>query len=100
MPDCCTTTALRLPAELAPSLVQRITILLDQVALTRSPAVTPEPPRRPPRCVVCHRTGKLGGHHGASGSIEWIHRSCHRRLHQRGRPGAEVARSGSEPVRW
>jgi len=35
------------------------------------------------RCVVCHQGGKLGGHHCAEDTVEWIHKSCHRRLHQR-----------------
>ncbi len=79
------TAAPRIPSELAPSLVDRLRQLLAEV-----PPAEPRPRivdafRHDPRCVVCYRSGKLGGHHNADGEIEWIHCKCHRRLHRRGR---------------
>lgn len=76
--------AVVLPEQLAPALVARVRTLLAEVTLAAVPP--PRPPRRraddAPRCVVCHRPGKLGGHHATDGSVQWIHRSCHRRLHR------------------
>ena len=80
-----TTTAVHLPADLAPSLAARLLRLLDEVTLTHAPAIELAVPDDRHRCVVCHRSGKLGGHHAADGRIQWIHRRCHRRLHRSGR---------------
>ena len=79
------TTTVQLPADLAPSLAERLLRLLSEVTLTRAPDIEPAVPSDRHRCVVCHRSGKLGGHHAADGRIQWIHRSCHRRLHRSGR---------------
>ena len=76
-----------LPDQLAPALAERVHRLLAQVRTT----TTPRPPharrddRAAPRCSVCHQGGPLGGHHEPDGSVVWIHRSCHRRLHARHR---------------
>lgn len=80
--------SLALPEQLAPALIHRIEMLLAEVPLadrrvSASHQVTPSRTTTPPRCVVCHRDGKLGGHHEPDGTVVWIHRSCHRRLHQR-----------------
>jgi hypothetical protein len=71
-----------LPPDLAPSLVEQVVELLDAVTLTPAPPLVIDLTYRGPRCVVCHQGGKLGGHHGRDGRIEWIHRKCHRRLHR------------------
>lgn len=60
------TTRIQLPADLAPSLAEKALALLAEL----SPAVHPPFQRRDvtfhaPLCVVCHRSGKVGGHHGA-----------------------------------
>ena len=81
------TNHLALPLDLAPSLVDRLRALLAEVQLTHAPDLVIDLAYRGPRCVVCHLGGKLGGHHGDDGRIEWIHRKCHRRLHRRS-PGA------------
>ena len=73
-----------LPPDLAPSLAARVLRLLDEVPATTAPEVVVER-HVVHRCVVCHQGGKLGGHHAADGRIQWIHRSCHRRLHRSGR---------------
>ncbi len=80
-----TTITLQLPADLAPSLAERLLRLLSEVTLTHAPDVEFAVPSDHHRCVVCHRSGKLGGHHAAGGRIQWIHRKCHRRLHRSGR---------------
>jgi hypothetical protein len=80
-----TTTAVQLPADLAPSLAERLLRLLSEVTLTRAPDVQFAVPSDSHRCVVCHRSGKLGGHHAADGGIQWVHAKCHRRLHRSGR---------------
>jgi hypothetical protein len=77
------------PPELAPALRERLEALLAQVELFhREPECSP--PGRPSRrrraanrYVVCFQSGRLGGHHGRSGRIEWVHRRCHRKLHRR-----------------
>ena len=74
-----------LPLDLAPSLAERLLRLLAEVHTTEAPELVAEPDIGIHRCVVCHRSGKLGGHHGADGRIQWIHRKCHRRLHRSGR---------------
>src|SRR3954449_5902174 len=78
-----TTTDISLPPQLAPALRGRVLDLLAEVELVIS---IPEPPRRRPphphRCVVCFRGRPLGGHHDEVGEVEWVHRSCHRRLHR------------------
>ena len=87
------TDGIALPADLAPALRERVLALLDEVR----PAVVPRydgrraRQQRENRCVVCHRGGVLGGHHGADGTVEWIHRSCHRKLHRRDAPAMQVA---------
>lgn len=73
-----------LPLELAPSLAARVRRLLREVSTTAAPELVVEVPYQH-RCVVCHRGGKVGGHHGSDGSIQWIHAKCHRRLHRSGR---------------
>ena len=77
-----------LPVELAPSLVAQVEALLAEVALAAAPPLVIDLVYRGPRCVVCHDGGKLGGHHGPGGEVQWIHRKCHRRLHraERGTP--------------
>lgn len=80
-----TTSTVHLPADLAPSLTERLLRLLAEVTLTSAPAIEFAVPKDRHRCVVCHRGGKLGGHHCADGRIQWIHRKCHRRLHRSGR---------------
>ena len=72
-----------LPPDLAPALGRRV-LLLDEVVPTEAPDLDVEV-HVVHRCVVCHRGGKLGGHHAADGRIQWVHRSCHRRLHRSGR---------------
>jgi len=64
--------------------MERVQRLLAEVTLTAAPPLVIDLTYAGPRCVVCHEGGKLGGHHGDSGLIEWIHRGCHRRLHRRG----------------
>jgi hypothetical protein len=77
---------LQLPADLAPMLADRVRLLLDEVSVTTAPPLVIDLVYSGPRCVVCHQGGKLGGHHDDDGRVRWIHRSCHRRLHRRGRP--------------
>lgn len=79
-----TTDTVRLPADLAPSLAERVLRLLDEVTLTHAPDVELTRPNDHHRCVVCHRSGKLGGHHAADGRVQWVHAACHRRLHRSG----------------
>ena len=79
-----------LPRDLAPALRERVVALLAEVPLAAARTTERPPPvidltYRGPRCVVCHEGGKLGGHHGADGRVEWIHKSCHRQLHARHR---------------
>jgi hypothetical protein len=79
-------TTITLPVDLAPSLRERVMALLAEVPPVAMPAYDERPRRkqhRDNRCIVCHQGGLLGGHHGKHGEIEWIHRSCHRRLHRR-----------------
>lgn len=80
-----TTSTVRLPADLAPSLAERLLRLLTEVTLTTAPAIEFAVQDDRHRCVVCHRSGKLGGHHAADGRIQWVHAKCHRRLHRSGR---------------
>lgn len=79
------TATVLLPPELAPSLTGRVVDLLAEVTVTVAPEVAAEVHPCPPRCVVCCRGGKLGGHHHPDGTVQWIHRGCHRRLHRSGR---------------
>ena len=77
-----------LPIELAPSLRRKVLALLAEVSLADRSRRTPRADgrrrrHRDNRCVVCHSSGVLGGHHDGSGEIQWVHRSCHRRLHRR-----------------
>lgn len=37
--------------------------------------------RHEPVCAHCGQPGKMGGHHRADGSVVYVHRSCHRKLH-------------------
>lgn len=80
-------TTMTLPADLAPTLRTAVEELVAECGL--APVVQPgrdsTPRRDPPRCTVCHRAGRLSGHHAADGGIVWIHRGCHRRLHRAGR---------------
>jgi hypothetical protein len=86
-------TTIALPDDLAPELVARTLQLLAGVTATSAPPLIIDLTSRGPRCVVCHQRGKVGGHHGDDGQIEWVHRSCHRRLHRRGQPSrAELRR--------
>jgi hypothetical protein len=80
-----TRSTVLLPAELAPSLAERALRLLAEVHVTVAPTLLREPDAGVHRCVVCHRSGKLGGHHAADGRIQWVHAKCHRRLHRSGR---------------
>lgn len=84
------TTAALLPLELAPSLAARLRALLAEVPPAEPQPIVIDTFRRAPRCVLCYRGGKLGGHHNADGEIEWIHRKCHRRPHLRGRSHGHV----------
>ena len=84
------TSTLHLPADLAPSIVERLLRLLSEFTLTHAPDAEFAVPNDRHRCVVCHCDGKLGGHHAADGRIQWIHRACHRRLHRSGRHDAVV----------
>ena len=60
-----TTPAIALPQDLAPTLRQRVLELVAQVSLAKCPpAPTARGRTHAPRCVVCHKDGKLGGHHG------------------------------------
>jgi hypothetical protein len=78
--------AVALPVDLAPSLTERVLRLLAEVPTTAAPELAVEVvDHAVHRCVVCHQGGKLGGHHGADGRVQWIHRKCHRRLHRSGR---------------
>lgn len=89
-----------LPDDLAPALVERVERLLAEVATTSAPPISVDQSYRGPRCIVCHQGGKLGGHHDEAGQIQWIHRTCHRRLHRRGQIGqAEMARIVAASVR-
>jgi len=80
------TSAIVLPDVLAPALAARVLVLLDEVPVVDAPDLEIEDGSRAHLCVVCHEGGKLGGHHGEGGRIEWIHKSCHRRLHRRHEP--------------
>jgi hypothetical protein len=80
-----TTSTVQLPADLAPSLAERVLRLLSEVTLTSVPDVEFAVRSDTHRCVLCHRSGKLGGHHAADGRIQWVHAKCHRRLHRSGR---------------
>jgi hypothetical protein len=80
-----TTSTVQLPADLAPSLTERLLNLLSEVTLTHAPDVEFAVPSECHRCLVCHRSGKLGGHHATDGRIHWVHAKCHRRLHRSGR---------------
>ena len=91
------TIAVRLPADLAPFLAERVLRLLAEVQVTVAPTLRPEPDARVHRCVVCHRSGKLGGHHAADGRIQWIHAKCHRRLHRSGRHDVVVPAQRCRP---
>jgi hypothetical protein len=84
-----TPTMLLLPPDLAPRLAERALQLVAEVGTTSAPDLVLEV-HPGHRCVVCHQSGKLGGHHGPDGRIQWIHRSCHRRLHRSGRHAAVV----------
>lgn len=90
-----TTTApastLSLPLELAPSLAEQVRRLLSEVPTTQAPALAVDLTSTGPLCVVCHDGGKLGGHHGHDGRVEWIHKKCHRRLHRAGQPAVSGA---------
>jgi hypothetical protein len=74
-----------LPRDLAPALADRLRQLLAEVTLTSAPPLAIDLTYSGRRCVVCHEGGKLGGHHGDDGQVEWIHKTCHRQLHHRGR---------------
>ena len=91
------TSKLHLPADLAPSLVERLLRLLNEVTLTHAPDVEFAVPNDRHRCVVRHRGGKLGGHHAADGRIQLIHRACHRRLHRSGRHDVVVPAQRRSP---
>jgi hypothetical protein len=85
------TATIALPDDLAPALAERVQQLLAEVPLVEHPDLVIDLTGTPHTCVVCHLGGKLGGHHGADGRIEWIHKSCHRRLHRRGTPTRKAA---------
>ena len=81
-----------LPVDLAPSLAEALLRLLTEVPVVAAPALVVDLTDRAPRCVVCHRAGKLGGHNGADGRIGRGRRGGDRRLHRRGRPRRSVSR--------
>ena len=85
------TATIALPEQLAPALAARVEQLLAEVPLVEHPDLVINLTGRVHTCVVCHEGGKLGGHHGDDGRIEWIHKSCHRRLHRRGTPTRKSA---------
>ena len=64
------TSTLHMPTGPAPSLVERLLRLLDEVTLTSAPDVEFAIPNDRHRCVVRHRGGKLGGQHAADGRIQ------------------------------
>lgn len=80
------TETIALPLDLAPALAERLAQLLSEVSTVSAPDLVLDITYSGSVCVVCHDGGKLGGHHGDDGEIEWIHRSCHRLLHHRGLP--------------
>jgi hypothetical protein len=81
-----TTAVLSLPVDLAPSLRQAAEQLVDECGLATHPSPSGPARIRTHRCTVCQRRGgKMGGHHRPDGSVAWIHKSCHRRLHRAGR---------------
>ena len=86
-----------LPLDLAPSLAARVRRLLREVRVTAAPELVIVVPYEN-RCVVCHRGGKLGGHHGPDGQIQWIHAKCHRRLHRSGRQQVTVVPRRRSPI--
>ncbi len=92
-------TTYQLPAELAPSLVERALALLAELSPAVHPSLTPDTIYHRAVCVVCHQGGKLGGHHAEDGSVQWIHRSCHRKLHRRGGRPTGKARARIEARR-
>ena len=71
-------TRVALPDDLAPALREAVDSLLRQVPLARGAARATVVNR----CVFCHKTGKLGGHHDERGDVVWVHRKCHRRHHR------------------
>ena len=83
-------TRVALPDDLAPALREAVDSLLRQVPLARGAARSGQsrPGRRAARatvvnrCIFCHKTGKLGGHHDERGDVVWVHRKCHRRHHR------------------
>ena len=79
------TTTVQLPRDLAPALAERVLRLVAEVGTTVAPRLVADGHPDAHRCVVCHRSGKLGGHHGPDGRVQWIHAKCHRRLHRSGR---------------
>jgi hypothetical protein len=85
------TTPIALPDDLAPALVERVQQLLAEVPLVAHAELVIELTETRNICVVCHLGGKLGGHHGPDRRIEWVHKSCHRRLHRRGKPSRKAA---------
>ena len=90
--------AVVLPEDLAPSLTERLLRLLAEVSLTAAPPLVVEVVDHPVhRCVVCHRDGKLGGHHGTDGRVQWVHPKCHRRLHRSGRHDVAAASARLRP---
>ena len=92
--------AVRLPADLAPSLAERVRLLLAEVPTVVAPELVFEVHTRSHRCVMCHQGGKLGGHHGPDGRVQWIHRSCHRRLHRSGRPQIVIPAQRAALAAW
>ena len=52
-----TTSTVQLPADLAPSLAERLMRLLAEVTLTHAPDVEFAVPTDRHRCALCHRSG-------------------------------------------
>lgn len=75
-------TVATLPPGLAPTLRAAAEQLIAECGEVETP-VRPYPRGdRRRRCHVCHRTGKLGGHHLADGTVVDVHKGCHRRIHK------------------
>lgn len=70
-----------LPEEMAPEQRARVAAFLAEVQPARR---EPRPRKRAerPTCIVCHKPGKVSGHHDENGVVQWVHPKCHRRWHR------------------
>ena len=82
-----TAATLALPTDLAPSLRAQVEQLVAEcgTADDRPHPQTRRDHRDIGSCHVCHRGGRMGGHHLADGTIVHVHKACHRRLHRAAR---------------